>query len=203
VTGVQTCALPISDKAGTLLTQVEDALKKAPRLDDETRAAYRRAVIAAGDVLLWQGKREGASDLYTRAERASRNPIPSQVRAARIGAYPNSLREYLGGGNFGAALDLVDRWEETFPTEKTKGHSFFWRGKILFLRGQPQDAERYLDMAVRLTVGAGFESEERWLLAQVLEQLGRKDEAHKELEKLIATGLDDEFTRKARAKLKK
>ena len=191
------------DKAGALLAQVEDAVKKAPRSTDETRAAYRRAVIAAGDVLLWQGKREGASDLYARAERASRNPIPSMVRAARIGAYPNSLREYLGGGNFGAALDLVDRWDETFPTEKTKGHTLFWRGKILFLRGQPQDAERYLDMAVRLTVGASFESEERWLLAQVLEQLGRKDEAHKVLEKLIATGLDDEFTRKARAKLKK
>ncbi|HEY7315653.1 MAG TPA: PKD domain-containing protein [Gemmataceae bacterium] len=191
------------DKAGTLLAQVEETAKNAPRLDDEERAAYRRAVIVAGDVLLWQSKREGARDLYVKAERLSKNPIPSQVRAARLGAYPNSLREYIGGGNFGAALDLVDRWDETFPTEKVKGHTFYWRGKILLLRGQPKDAERYLDMSVRLTVGADFESEERWLLAQALEQLGRKDEARKELAKLVATGLDDEFTRRAKEMLKK
>ncbi len=191
------------DKAGPLLAQVEETIKNAPRIDAETRAAYRRAIIAAGDVLLWQNKLGGARELYGKAERLSQRPISSQVRAARIGAYPNSLREYIGGGNFGAALDLVDRWDEAFPTEKVKGHTFFWRGKILFLRGQPQDAERYLQLAVRLTVGADFESEERWVLAQTLEQLGRKDEARKELAKLVATGLTDEFTKRAKEKLQK
>jgi tetratricopeptide (TPR) repeat protein len=189
------------DRAGPLIAQVEETVKKAPRLDDDARAAYRRAVIAAGDVLLWQGKSEGARQLYAKAERLSQNPIPSQVRAARIGAYPNALREYLSGGNYGAALNLVDRWDETFPTEKLKGHTFFWRGKILSLRGQPTDAARYLEIALRLTVGADFEAEERWLLAQTLEQLGRKAEARKELEKLIATGLDDTFTKQAKQKL--
>jgi len=191
------------DKAGPLLAQVEETIKNAPRIDAETRAAYRRAIIAAGDVLLWQNKLAGARELYGKAERLTRIPISSQVRAARIGAYPNSLREYIGGGSFGAALDLVDRWDEAFPTEKVKGHTFFWRGKILALRGQPQDAERYLQLALRLTVGADFESEERWLLAQTLEQLGRKDEARKELAKLVATGLNDEFTKRAKEKLQK
>jgi tetratricopeptide (TPR) repeat protein len=190
------------DKATPLVAQVEETIKNAQR-DEETRAAYRRAVIAAGDVLLWQGKRDGARELYTKAERLRRNPIPSQVRAARIGAYPNSLREYISGGNFGAALDLVDRWDETFPTEKVKGHTFYWRGKILALRGQLQDAERYLQWAVRMTTGADFESEERWILAQTLEQLGRREEARKELAKLIASGLEDEFTRRAKEKLQK
>ncbi len=191
------------DKIAPLLGQVEETIKNVPRIDAETGAAYRRAVIAAGDVLLWQGKHDGARELYAKAERLTRNPIPSQVRAARIGAYPHSLREYLGGGNFGAALDLVDRWDEMFPTEKVKGHTFYWRGKILALRGQPKDAERYLQLAVRMTVGADFESEERWLLAQTLEQLGRKDEARKELAKLVASGLDDAFTHRAKEKLRK
>jgi tetratricopeptide (TPR) repeat protein len=192
------------DRAGPLIAEVEKTAKEV-RLDDETRAAYRRAVIAAGDVLLWQGKRDGARDLYDRAERRPlcRNPIPGQVKAARVGAYPNSLREYIAGGNYGAALDLVDRWDETFPTEKVKGHTFYWRGKVLALRGQPQDAERYLEFAVRLTVGADFESEARWLLAQTLEQLGRKGEARAELARLVATGLNDEFTRRAKEKLQK
>jgi tetratricopeptide (TPR) repeat protein len=192
----------LPDRAGPLLEEVEKTIKTA-RVDEETQAAYRRAVIAAGDVALWQGKLDGARELYLKAEKLSKYPIPEQVRAARVGAYPNSLREYLGAGNYGAALDLVDRWEETFPTEKVKGHTLYWRGKVLFLRGQPQDAERFLGRAVRLTVGAGFESEARWLLAETLDQLGRKDEARKELAKLAASGLGDDFVRRARDKLKK
>jgi tetratricopeptide (TPR) repeat protein len=189
----------LPQKAEALLKQVDETLKTS-KVDRETRAAYRRAVIAAGDVLLWQGKTEGARALYERAEHLGPD-IPPQVRAARVGAYPGSLREYLGGGNYGAALDLVDRWEETFPTEKVKGQTLFWRGKVLLLRGQTQDAERCLDRAVRLTVGAEFETEARWLLAQALEWLGRKDDARRELAKLVATGLDDDYSRKARQKL--
>ncbi len=192
----------LPDKAGPLLEEVEKTVKTA-RLDDQTQAAFRRAVIAAGDVALWQGKLDGARELYSKAEKLSQYPIPEQVRAARVGAYPNSLREYVGAGNYGAALDLVDRWEETFPTDKVKGHTLYWRGKVLFLRGQPQDAERFLDRAVRLTVGAGFESEARWLLAETLDTLGRKDEARKELAKLVASGLSDDFVRRARDKLMK
>ena len=74
---------------------------------------------------------------------------------------------------FEAARDLGDRWEETFPTEKPKGQTFFWRGKILALRGQPRDAARFLARSVGLAPGAPFEAEARWLLAQSLEQLGK------------------------------
>jgi tetratricopeptide (TPR) repeat protein len=151
-------------------------------------------------VALWQGKQDGARGLYARAEKLGKF-IPDQVRAARTGAYPNSFREYISAGNYGAALDLVDRWEETFPTDKVKGHTLYWRGKVLALRGQTQEAERFLDRAVRLTVGAAFETEARWLLAQTLEQLGRKDDAKKELAKLVDSGLNDEFTRRAKEKL--
>jgi tetratricopeptide (TPR) repeat protein len=190
------------DKVAAYLTQVEEAVKESKRGDEEVQPAYRRAIMALGDVRLWQGNREAATQLYGRAEKLSGQFIPSQVKAARVGAYPNSLREYLAGGNYGAALDLVDKWEETFPTDKPNGHTFFWRGKILAMRGQPQDAERYLERSIRLTIGASFETEARWLFAQTLEQLGRKDEAKKELLKLIATGLDDAFTKQAREKLK-
>ena len=167
------------------------------------QAAYRRAVIAAGDVKLWHGHIEDAAKSYARAERLSLHFIPAQVRAARVGAYPNSLREYIDGGNLGAALDLVEQWEEKFPAEKPKGHTFFWRGKILALREQPREAAGYLERAVKLAVGADFESEARWLLAQSLEQIGDSKRAREELEKLIGTGLNDDFTRKAKEKLKK
>jgi tetratricopeptide (TPR) repeat protein len=192
----------LPDKAEAVLKQVEEVVKAA-EIDDEVRAAYCRALIAAGDARLWQGKTEGATELYGRAERESGRVIPQAVRVARIGSYPNALRDYIASGNYGAALDVVDRWEQTFPTEKPKGHTFFWRGKLLALRGNPREAERYLDRAVRLAAGASFETEARWLLAESLDKLGRKGDARRELAKLVATGLNDDFTRRAKAKLKK
>src|SRR5262249_40567035 len=102
-------------KGAAILDRVEEAIKNA-KVDEEVQGAYRRAVIAAGDVKLWDGNIEEATKSYARAERLSLTFIPSQVRAARVGAYPNALREYIAGGNLGAALDLIGQWEETFPT---------------------------------------------------------------------------------------
>jgi tetratricopeptide (TPR) repeat protein len=189
------------EKAAPIFAKADETAKSA-KVDDEVQAAYRRAVIAMGDVRLWQGKLDDARSLYARAEKLGAF-IPSQVRAARLGAYPDSLQEYLDVGNTGAALDLVDKWDEKFPTEKPNGHSFFWRGKVLMRRGQPADAVRYLDRAIRLTTGAPFETESRWLLAEALDQTGRKEEAKRELAKLVAIGVNDEFTKKAIEKLKK
>jgi len=189
-----------ADRAAGVLKQVE-AVVKENRLDDDGRKAYRQALAAAGDALLWANKTAEAKAAYERAEVLRGAPIAPQVRAARLGSYPNSLREYIAGGNYGAALDLVNEWEDTFPTDKPNGQSFYWRGKLLTLRGQPAEAARYLARSVAATTGAPFETEARWLLAEALVQTGRAEEAMRELAKLVKTGLNDEYTRKARAKL--
>ncbi len=190
------------ERVPAILDQVEKIVK-TDKLDEDGRKFHRKALNAVGDVWLWNNKRALAQKLYAQVEKLLPRPIPAQVRAARIGAYPNSLREYVAAGNYGAALDLVDQWDDLFPTDKLNGHTFYWRGKVLTLRGQPREAVRYLDRAVRIAAGAGFETEARWLLAEELEQIGKKDEARRELAKLLATGLSDEYTKKARAKLTK
>jgi tetratricopeptide (TPR) repeat protein len=191
-----------ADRALTVLEQVRK-VAKTEKLDADGRTAFRRAVAAAGDVQLWAGRRAAAQKLYAEAERLYPRVIPAQVRAARIGAYPNSLREHFATGNYGAALDLVDQWEDLFATDRLNGHTFFWRGKVLALRGQPRQATRYLGQALRIATGAGWETEARWLLAGALEALGKKDEAKVQLAKLVASGLSDEYTKKAREKLAK
>jgi TolA-binding protein len=190
------------DKATAVLDQVRK-LAKSEDLDEDGRKAFRKAVNAAGDVELWANKKTAAQKLYAEAEKLYPRLIPKEVRAARIGAYPNSLREYVSAGHYGAAIDLVDQWEDLFATDKLNGHSFYWRGKALALRGQTQEAIRYLDRAVRVAPGADWETEGRWLLAEALASAGKKEEAKKELAKLLATGLSDEFTKKAREKLGK
>ena len=191
----------LPDEAGKVIADVEAAVR-GKRLDDDSRQAYRDAIIAAGDVLLWHGKRDGSVDLYRKAEGLSPQFIPAQVRSARIGSYPNSIREYIHDGNHGAALDLVAKWESSFPTDKIRGHTFFWRGKLHSLRNEPKPAARYLARSIGLSLGADFESESRWLLAESLTQLGRSDGARRELAKLVASGLKDEFVEKAKEKLK-
>lgn len=191
-----------AEKATGVFKQVEAVVKES-RLDEEGRKAYRQAVIAAGDAQLWANKPAEATAMYEKAETLRGQPIAGQVRSARLGSYANSLREYVAAGNFGAALDLVNEWDDTFPTDKPNGRSLFWRGKLLLLRGQPTEAVRYLARAVPLITGAPFETEARWLLAESLEQTGKIDEAKQELARLVKTGLNDEFTRKAREKLTK
>jgi tetratricopeptide (TPR) repeat protein len=196
-----------AEKALALVKTAEGVMNGSkPKSNDEADAeqkAYRQAIIAAGDVRIWQGKNDEALKFYRRADVLRGKPIPSQVRAAKIGSYPNSLREYTEGGNYGAAIDLVNEWEDLFPTDKLNGQTFFWRGKLLLLRGQQQEAIRYLARSTETTVGAIYETESRWLLANALEQAGRAGEARKELMRLVATGIQDDFTKKAREKLKK
>lgn len=190
----------LPEKAEELLSQAETIAREA-RKDEPTLAAYRRALIACGDVRLWSGKRDGALELYRRAEAVSKQVILPQVRAARIGSYPDSIRGCIIAANYDAALDIVEQWGETFPTEKAKGHTFFWRGKLLALCARHEEAVRCLKQCVELAIGADFETEAYWLLAQSLEQLGRSSEAQRELGRLAACGIDDNFTRMARQKL--
>ena len=74
----------LTDKAAEVLTQAEEVIK-GTKMDEDTLAAYRRAVIAGGDVSLWHGKLDAALELYRRAEKLG-HFIPMQVRAARVGA---------------------------------------------------------------------------------------------------------------------
>ena len=96
----------------------------------------------------------------------------------------------------------LPHWLSRETSTVIQHHREIGRGKVLALRGQPTEARRQLARAVALAEGSSVETEARWLLASVLEQLGKRDEAKRELAKLIATGLRDDFTKKATAKLK-
>ena len=86
---------------------------------------------------------------------------------------------------------------------KTKRPDLLLRGKLLELRGRPLDAARHLEIALRLSPGAPYESEARWLRALALEQNGRAEDAKKELARIVKSGVDDDFRKKAIEKLSK
>ena len=193
------------DKSPELLKRVHDvAVNAKPPLTQDAKAktSYRRAINAAGDVALWHGKKAESLEFYRRVEALLGRVVPRSVRSARVGSFPNSIREYLQENNYGAAIETVDRWEDQFATEKVKGHTFFWRGLALSLRGQHREASEFLDLALTLGTGALWENQARWRLSVALEATGRSKRARTELAKLASTGIRDRWTVMAREKLK-
>ncbi len=193
------------DKSPELLKRVQEvAVNAKPPLsqDEVAKMSYRRAINAAGDVALWHGQKAEALGFYRRVEALLGRFIPKSVRSARTGSFPNSIREYLQQNNYGAAIETVDRWEDQFATEKVKGHTFYWRGLALALRGQHLEASEYLDLALSLGEGALWETQARWRLVVALEATGRAKRGRVELVKLTTTGIRDRWTELAREKLK-
>jgi tetratricopeptide (TPR) repeat protein len=188
------------------LRKLLDAAVQGQRLGEPERKAYQRGLVAVGDAALWHGDPDAAREPYRQAERQrdllAGQAFPANVRAARVGAFANSMREYLDARDYRAAADLVDGLEASFPTEKANGDTFFWRGKLLSLTGDAGAAARYLARAVTLAPGAKTEPEARWLLAAALEKLGKADAAREELRRLAGLGGNDSFVKQAREKLK-
>ena len=190
----------LPDKSRPLAAEASDVWKAARR-DDPTMAAYRDCLMATGDVYLWHAQLPEAREQYRQAEALDPVAIPSQVRAAKVGSYPEVIREFIASGDYGAALDIVGRWEHTFPTETLTGHPLFWRGKLLALRD---------NIAKRRATSPDPSG---WPSAPVLRarpvgcwpnrsmRLGDRDQSRRELAKLIAAGFDDEFARKAWQKM--
>lgn len=189
----------LPEKVPAIRAEAEQIFKQA-KATDETERAYRGVLSAVGDVLLWHKKDAAARERYQQAE--LQGPfIPAQVRAARVGAYPSAIRDFITSHNYGAALDVVDRWERSFPVDKLGGQPAFWRGKLLNLRGHDREAARSFQLCLRLAPGAAFESEARWLLADSLEKNGQPAQARQELARLVASNLVDYFSHMAREKL--
>ena len=175
-----------------------DRFFRASRPDAEAFAAYRAVLIAAGDAKLWHDKPDDARKEYAKADSLSATKIPPQVRAARLGAYPNAVREFLAARDLDAASELLERIDDVFPMEKLGGQTLFWRGKVTLARKRYAESARFFSRAVALAPGSGFETEARYLWAGSLEAQEQPAEAREVLKKLVATGLDDTFTRKAR-----
>lgn len=163
--------------------------------------AYRNILLVAGDMMVTDpATKSVALEYFQRAELHGKT-IPAQVRAARIGSYPETIKANLARNNFAGARDVVRRWEDDFPTERAWGHSAYWAGRIEYSAGKWQESARLLARALRLAAGGDFETAARALRAEALEKLGRDAEARQEWETLAASGINDELVRKAREKV--
>ena len=188
-------------KAEEVLKEAEKAVEEAG-LSQESRPMFRRVLIAAGDARLSRNKTEDAGELYQRAETLSGRPIPAQVRAARAGAYPNSLASRLQPAISMHAGTGRSVGKIAFQLRSSRDIALSWRGKVLLGKEQLRGAVQALTLAARLTVGSESESEVALAPGTRTQKSGQPSAAHKEWSKLAASGIEDVYVTRDRAKLK-
>ncbi|GIT29629.1 MAG: hypothetical protein Ct9H300mP1_16750 [Planctomycetaceae bacterium] len=130
------------DKSPELLKRVHDvAVNAKPPLTQDAKAkmsppAGDQRCRGRGSVARQEGRVPGVLSAG-RGVAGTRCSQVGSLGTHRV--FPNSIREYLQENNYGAAIETVDPWEDQFATEKVKGHTFFWRGLALSLRGQHRE----------------------------------------------------------------
>lgn len=175
-----------------------ESIVEAQGLDGGARqAAWRRATLALGDAHLLGGAFEEAGRHYRIAEALAHPRVPPEVRKARIGAYPETLRQHLSAGRIGAAEGVVSEWLDRFPADQLRGAPLFWHSKLLLERGRPALAIRPLRLAIERGHGAPFEAEARWRLAEAYGKTGDPEARRATLRALLETGLPGPYRQRA------
>ena len=180
-----------------------ETLAKGQPLGGSLKAAFRDATLAVGDAHLAAGRLEKAGEDYRTAEALADPVIPPQVRATKIGAYPERLEQLLAGDKRDEARQVVGEWYTQAPSDVLRGEVLFWMGKVELVGGQAAGAIRPLRLAIDLGQGAAFEAEARWLLAEAYGKTGDADARRAALAGLVRSGLGGPFREKAVAALKK
>ena len=179
-----------------------EALVKRAGLVGHLRRAFRDATLALGDARVVAGRLDDAGGDYRTAEALAEPIIPDQVRAAKVGAYPERLVQLLDAGKVDDAAAVTTEWYEQFPSDVLRGEVLFWIGKVEGLRGNQAGVIRPLRLAIELGQGALFEAEGRWLLAEAYRQTGDRQAQRAALAGLVRSGLGGAWRDKAAETLK-
>ncbi len=176
------------DRAAGLYRRAEATFEQVG-LTRQTQPVMQDAAIAMGDVELWHRDRDEADRHYRIAEALNNPRVPPQVRAARVGAIPETLAQHLQRGRLSDAALVLEQWQRRFAADRPRGAVFYWRGRLTMAREQAHAALRPLRMAVALGEGSEFEPHARWLLAEALGDVGDDDGRAEALRNLVRTGI--------------
>jgi len=165
-------------------------------------ALRRQCLIGLGDAAVVAADYAAAEKLYRQAEDARAEPIKQPEKLAKIGSYEYTVDDLLARGEYAAARQVLDEWEEQFPLQKLEGRTFFWRGKVLFVEQPGAQALRYLELAERVAPRAIHVPEAVWLRANCCIALQRYDDALAELKRIATDFTYSEFLQQAQEKIK-
>lgn len=108
--------------AGELL---EAFLSQATQ-ESEGNGNIRQLRLVLGDLNLHLGRGDRAEYFY----RLAGNTADDDKLLLRTGAYSRTVEDYLSRKEYHAAKQLLDRWENEYPTQRLAGYSSYLRGKL-------------------------------------------------------------------------
>jgi len=176
---------------------------RASNLGRKMKQAFREATIAIGDAHLFARQVDKANEDYKTAEALSESPMPPQVKASKVGAFPEAIEQHLEANRIDQAMIIAQRWRNEVPSDQVRGAVLYYIGKLERLQGRPAAAIRPLTLAIDLAQGAEFEAEARYLLAQAYKDTGDAEAGERTLRGLVKSGLGGPFRAKAVEELKK
>ncbi|MHB1155356.1 MAG: PKD domain-containing protein [Phycisphaerales bacterium] len=187
-------------EAEKLARRVKDATTKHE--GKEMRLLERAATIVLGDTALLNAAYEDAAGWYQRAEEMGPDKADEPARMAKLGSAPYIVEDLLGRDEYDYAMKAIDRWEDEFPTQKLEGLTFFWRGKVLFVRKPGELALKWLVISERVNPRGLHVSEAVWLRANTLMAMGRWRDAMDQLMRIRTQFTHSEYFTKAEEKMK-
>ena len=143
----------------------------------------RTARIAVGDVWRARGELDKARQAYRQADVTDKRArkFPAIVQ----GDFARQAEAYLRRGDHAAALDALDAWEQTLPTDRLEGYSTLLRVRVLAALGRHAEAVR--EATVLVEVNPASQYAPNLLLARAMSQVALKqpDRAVASLRKLV------------------
>jgi tetratricopeptide (TPR) repeat protein len=159
--------LGLGDVAFHFLNDTAAALASYRAVSNENadKELTRRALIGQGDIRLFSGELEAATDLYRRA-----GVLPEHDKGAEAlrTSYGNLIEGYIKMGDFPAARDAISTWEWKYPLIKTEGYSFILRSRIAFAAGDMSEVRKLTTCIIETLVEDSFKPEAFYLLISSL-----------------------------------
>ncbi|MCD4825589.1 MAG: PKD domain-containing protein [Phycisphaerae bacterium] len=166
-----------------------------------TDPVIRRARIGLGDVWRAMGKYAKAAAAYKLAGITDKRA--KKFRPIVKGDFARKAEDYLRRKDYPAALEALDKWEETFPLDRLEGYSTLLRVEYLYARRQYSPAARQAQRLVKVNPGSNYAPELLMHAARAYTKLRQGDKAIKTLKRIIRDYRESPISNEAMKMLRK
>jgi len=112
----------------------------AEKYRDVDDPVVRVCLIRIGDIYRDKGDYKSAYEQYKLVESTTNYSASLSARAAKQGAYPQSVEEHLKHNDFAQAREILEAWEWDFPLEKLSGYSSYLRAQLAYKQQNYEEA---------------------------------------------------------------
>lgn len=143
----------------------------------------RRILIAIGDAHRQMAKPDEAREAYLSAQAID---LPRKSRHDYdVSSYALTAEAYIRRGHLDEAEQIIDEWNEKFPTERLVGYSAILEARVKARRGKPQDGAALIETFLACKPQGVFLQNALLELGDIYAQMGRARQARQTYQRLL------------------